>query len=210
METGIKHLHVLLVALFVLSVLIKTILLFTSEEKFVKFREKTATRERIITILFLLTGLGLIGLKISNGGAFHTLFYVKMGLILVAIPLAVVGFKKKSKIPAMLGAFLFIMIYGVSEMAAKRGADVEVEIAPDQVGTASHGELIFKANCSSCHGNDGTKELGGATNLTTSTISTTEMQTVISQGRKSMPSFSHLSEEETTVLADYINALKKK
>ncbi len=210
METGIKHLHVLFVILFVLSVLIKTILLFTSEEKFENFRKKTALRERIITILFLVSGLALIGLKVGNGGAFHTLFYVKIGLILAAIPLAVIGFKKKSKIPAMLGAFLFILIYGVADMAGRRGAVIELEVPNDQIGTVMHGELIFKANCSSCHGMDGTKGSGGATNLTTSTMSISDMQTVISKGRKSMPSFSHLSAEETTTLADYITTLQKK
>jgi len=98
----------------------------------------------------------------------------------------------------------------VSEMAAKKGVVVQVDVPQEQIGTTSHGELIFKANCTSCHGNDGKKELGGATNLSTSAMSTGDVKTVIAQGRKSMPSFSQLSSEEIELLAVYIRTLQQK
>ena len=43
MYTGLKHLHLLLIVLFVMSVLLKAILLLVNEERFDVYRKKIET-----------------------------------------------------------------------------------------------------------------------------------------------------------------------
>ena len=205
MYTGLKHLHVLLVVLFLLSVLIKTVLLFIKSENFEKFRSKTRLPEMIVSILFLVTGVVLIFMK---GGAFHPLFWVKISMVLLGIPLAIVGFKKKAKIPAMLGTFLFIIAYGVAEMASKKAVITNVEVPTEIEGTEEHGAKIYTANCVSCHGQDGKRQLDMASDLSTSTLSVEEINAVLITGRGNMPKFIQLTAQEQKAVSQYLLQLR--
>lgn len=205
MYTGLKHLHVLLVVLFLLSVIIKAVLLFTKSEKFTDFRSKTRLSEMIISILFLVTGVILVFLK---GGSFHSLFWVKIAMVLAGIPLAIVGFKKQLKIPAMLGTFLFIMAYGVAEMAAKKVVITNVEVSEEIEGSAEHGLKVYQANCISCHGQDGKRQLDMASDLSTSTLTIKEVKSVLISGRGNMPKFVQLTVKEQEAVAQYVLQLR--
>ena len=206
MFTGFKHLHTLFVALFLISIVIKLILLFVKPTAFDKFRAKTRVPEMIATIVFLLTGIAMIFMK---EGQFHSLFWIKIALIFLAIPLTIVGFKKKAKIPALVGSFLFIMIYGVAEMAAKKAPVTEVTVASELTGSADHGYELYKSNCSLCHGTAGDKKMGGAADLTLSTLSKQDVIEIIKNGKGNMPKFSFLHEEELAALQLYLESLKK-
>ena len=203
--TGLKHLHVLLVVLFVISILVKAILLFVNQEKFEVFRNKTKVPEMIISTLFLVTGIWMLIMKSAH---VHSLFWVKITMVLAGIPLGIIGFKKKAKIPAMLAAFLFIMAYGVSEMAAKKAVVSSVEVDTESRGTVTHGQALYTKNCVTCHGEDGKKELAGATNLSTSVLNLDQSKEVIMKGRKSMPAFNALSADEIEALAAFVQTLK--
>jgi len=206
MFIGIKHLHVLLVFLFVLTTLIKTILLFVDSSKFETYRAKTKLPEIIITILFLVSGITLI---IHKGGGFHTLFFVKLGLMVVGIPLTIIGFKKQAKIPALLGTFLFIMTYGLAEMASKKAVVTTVEVSTEELGTLSHGTKLYDLNCVTCHGKIGNKNLGGAADLTSSIFTEIQVTDMISNGTKKMPAFKSLTEQETNAISLYVKTLQK-
>ena len=124
MYTGLKHLHILLIALFVISVLIKAILLLINEEKFDSYRKKTKVPEMIITMLFLVTGIIMIGIK--GFGGLHYFFHIKLTAILVGIPLAVVGFKKKNKALSLLSAMIFVATIGLSLKAGSTMKEVHL------------------------------------------------------------------------------------
>ena len=205
MYTGLKHLHLLLVVLFVISILVKAILLFVNQEKFENYRNKTKVPEIIISVLFLVTGILMLVMKSAN---VHALFWVKIAMVFAGIPLGIIGFKKKAKIPAMLAAFLFIMAYGVSEMAAKKAVVTTVEVDENLLGTSEHGAALYEKNCVTCHGSAGAKQLGGATDLSASDLSELDAITVIGEGRKSMPAFKALSAEEIQAISKYIQTLK--
>jgi mono/diheme cytochrome c family protein len=204
MYTGLKHLHHLLVLLFLLSILIKLVLLFLNSNKFETFRNKVKWPEMIATILFLVLGIVMIVLK---NGSFHTLFWVKLGMVLIAIPLTIIGFKKKNKILSLLGVFVFIMSYGVSEMATKKGPSNKTEISSAQAGTLEHGKILYENNCITCHGESGDKQLDMAANLQTISLSDLEIKNAITQGKGSMPSFASLSEGEVDVITNYLKTL---
>lgn len=206
MFTGIKHLHVLLVVLFVLTTLIKTILLFTNTKKFDNYRTKTKVPEMIVTILFLITGISMIVIK---GGGFHTLFWVKLGLMATGIPLTIIGYKKKAKIPALVGTFLFIMTYGMAEMASKKAVISTVETSQEETGTVSHGAKLYTLNCVACHGDNGAKKLGGAADLTASTYNEDQIIKMVAEGNKKMPAFSTLNDSELKALSLYVKNMQE-
>ena len=75
MITGIKHLHTLLVFLFVITYVVKAILMITNQsELLAKYRKKTMVPEMIIATLFVVTGLYMLfTIGMGNlGGWFHT------------------------------------------------------------------------------------------------------------------------------------------
>ncbi len=72
------------------------------------------------------------------------------------------------------------------------------------------GVELYKTNCTPCHGEDGKKALGGATDLSTSHLNADEISDVVSNGKGNMPSYGNqLSEEEISSLATYLQSLKK-
>lgn len=200
----LSKIHMVLVLLFVISMLIKTILIFKSNESFDNYRAKTKRMEMLITISFLVIGIVLMVMKDFN---FHTLFYVKLGAVVAGIPLGIVGAKKHSKVLVTLSFLSFFAAYGLSEVAKKKGA--QVEVATENIKVENLGKEIYVANCTSCHGEDGKKGLSGATNLATSTLSADEAAKVITEGRNMMPKFNYEG-EQLKALVNYLDSLKTK
>ena len=94
MYTGMLHTHKLVVTLFLLLYLIKTILLLLNKrDSLVKFTAKTKVLEMIVSVLFLATGIFLA----SKSGNVGTWLWVKIAAIAISIPLAVIGFKNQNK-----------------------------------------------------------------------------------------------------------------
>lgn len=71
-------------------------------------------------------------------------------------------------------------------------------------------EKLYKQNCRLCHGSKGKLGIGGASDLSTSTMKLSESITIISEGKGAMTGFSGiLSNKEIKALAKYIQTLKK-
>lgn len=71
-------------------------------------------------------------------------------------------------------------------------------------------EKLYKSNCRICHGSKGKLGINGATDLSKSTLSNSEIIEVISNGRGIMTPFKDiLDEKEIKALAKYLNKLKK-
>lgn len=205
MYTGLKHLHILLISLFVISVVIKTILLFVNEGKFDKYRKKTKVVEMVITMLFLVSGIIMFTMR---GGGFHFLLHIKLTLILVAIPLAIIGFKKKNKALAFVATSLFIVTYGVAEKSNTVMKESHVEIPSTD---ANYGQALYEANCVTCHGNGGAAQLNGATDLSAAELSVSAIEKTIVNGstEKKMAAFKTLDSTEVKAIATYVTSLKK-
>ena len=77
-------------------------------------------------------------------------------------------------------------------------------------GQISPGQKIFETKCIKCHGIDGTKEKAGAKNLRLSKLPDIEIVTMISEGKKIMPSYKKkLLPEEIKNVAEYVKTLRK-
>ena len=115
MEGGIKHVHYLFIALFLLSYLIKSVLFLAGKkEAFANFKKKTIIFETLMAVGFIVTGVIMLvqNQQISDGAWMKASgwFHLKLTLVVLAIPLGIVGFKKGNKVLVVLSALFFIYV----------------------------------------------------------------------------------------------------
>ena len=81
---------------------------------------------------------------------------------------------------------------------------------PATASTVTDGKTLYEANCSKCHGADGTLGLSGAANLQTSKMADDEIKTTITNGKKMMPpNPGNLTPDQISAVADYVKTLRK-
>lgn len=207
MFDGLLYTHRLVVTLFVLHYLIKTILILKNQGALEKYTKKTKVVEMIISVLFLATGIGLM---IKGAGDLPGVFYVKVVIVLASIPIAIVGFKKLNKTLAVLSLVLLFSAYGIGEMIKGNRAKMRVEMMNEKGGVAVSGEEIYSINCALCHGVDGAAGISGAKDLTASKLSKQEQIDIITNGKGNMTAYSSLlNNAQIEAVANYIETLKK-
>lgn len=194
MATGMLHTHTLMVVLFTLIYLIKTILLLSDKDILLeKFKAKTKVLEMIVSFGFLATGIFLM----TQLPSINTFLIVKIGLVLASIPLAIIGFKKKHKILATLSFFFLIVSFSLAFKSKDSTAGSKT--------LAINGKEIFEEKCSLCHGNDGKLGMSGAKDLSASALNHAGIVDIISNGKNAMASYKTvLSAEQIEAVANYI------
>lgn len=79
-----------------------------------------------------------------------------------------------------------------------------------QSPSSPEGKPVFEKKCQRCHGSDGTKGMFGAKDLQASRLNDTELFTVISEGRRIMPSWKRtLTQEQINAVIVYVKSLRK-
>ncbi len=208
--TGLLHTHKLVVLLFIIIYVVKLALLLFSEANLDKMRANKPARifEMVLSFLFLGTG---ITLWTNVADPFNTLFLIKIVAVLISIPLAVIGFKKKNKILAVLSVVLLFAVYGLAEVKKKQSLKPQKqEMVYNETQTSVHGKQLYEQYCQNCHGADGTAGLSGAKNLQTSTISDQEAKTRIKEGKGNMLSYQKiLNDKEIDALITHIKSIRK-
>lgn len=196
MITGIKHTHVLVVVLFLLIYVIKTVLLLSNKtDLLAKFSKKVRVPEMIISFLFLGTGIFLL----TQLPVIHYLIWIKIALVFASIPVAVIGFKKSNKILAALSLVMITASYGLAEIAAKK------KMQADNSGIAStDGKALYEKNCKLCHGDDGKLGAMGAKDLTATAFDVNGIKEVILHGKGAMAAVP-VTDEQAASIADYVN-----
>ncbi len=194
MATGMLHSHYLFVVLFTLIYLIKTILLLSDRTELLdKFKMKTKVAEMIISFGFLATGIYLLT-QLPVVTMYHI---IKISLVFVSIPLAIIGYKKQNKVLASLSFFLIVVSFGLAHKAkdAKAG----------EKSIAINGNEIYQEKCALCHGNDGKLGMSGAKDITVTNLSHSDIVSLITNGKNTMPAFnSTLNSEQIEAVTNYI------
>jgi len=206
--------HLISVNIFLLLYVIKTILLFSSTTNLEKFIKATKVFEMIVSITFLVTGIWLLFIL----GAVKMLMIIKFILVFASIPIAVIAFKRRKKVMAVIALLLIVGAYGMSEAAKKKpfiAAKVEVNGNADEI--AKLGIKTYVANCAMCHGKDGKKMYREATDLSISRLDQASIELVVREGttgalkrgQVKMPAFAAtLSEEEIVAVSAYVQTLR--
>lgn len=205
MYKGILHTHYLVVTLFLLLYVVKTILLLSDKKDLLAtFSKKTRLFEIIISFLFLLTGIYL-ATQLPYGNKYDYLFYIKVAMVFASIPVAVIGFRKSNKILAALSLLMITGSYGLGEVYHKKkgiAKDAGAAIA------STDGKTLYEANCKSCHGDDGKAGLAGAKDLSVTVLDIAAMKEIILHGKGVMPAAS-VNDEQATAIAEYVDGSLK-
>ena len=207
-STLILKIHLVSVTVFLVFYLVKTFFLLSGKlPALERWTKSTRIAEMIFSTLFLVSGVWLLVIV----GGIKTMQLVKLALVFSAIPMAVIGFKRKNKILALVSFVFLISAYGISE--ASRAKPFPVKHADTELLADKHaaGKYLFENNCSQCHGSDGTKMYREATDLSLSVKNISMTEAIIRNGsNKKMPSYAGLlSEEEIKLMTEYILTLRK-
>jgi cytochrome c553 len=200
------RIHTVSVVLFLLTYMIKTILIFSSKPMLRKYSASTKVLEMIISFVFLATGVWLFVII----GGIKSMQIIKLVLVFLAIPLAVIGFKKEKKGLALLSLLLIIGAYGISEMSrSKPFIPLKAVAANGTNSPFSAGAVIYQSNCAFCHGVDGKKAYRNAPDLTLSGLNEDAIKQMLREGKGRMPSYTLvLSEEEINSVAVFVKGLQ--
>jgi cytochrome c553 len=186
----IKKTHFVVVTLFFLLYFVKTILLLANKkDQLQSLTKKTKVIEMILSFLFLGTGIWLM-FQIAE---IKMLLIIKISLVFLSIPLAIIGFKKSNKVLALLSFLMLTAAFGLAEMSAKR----------NEAKAGANSEELYVNNCGTCHGKDGKLGLSGASDLTATQLSADSITSVILNGRNMMPK-TNLSPEQARDIATYV------
>ena len=171
-----------------------------------KYSASTKVLEMIISFVFLATGVWLFVII----GGIKSMQIIKLVLVLLAIPLAVIGFKKEKKGLALLSLLLIIGAYGISEMSrSKPFMPLKAFAANGNNSPFSAGAVIYQSNCAFCHGADGKKAYRNAPDLTLSGLNEDAIKQMLREGKGRMPSYTLvLSEEEINSVAVFVKGLQ--
>lgn len=224
MQTGMLHLHVTVVTLFLLFLLFKAILLLANKNQLLdKIRSKTKMVDIILGVLILVTG----GYLMTLFDSIPTYLIVKVILVLLAIPLGIVGLKKSNKGLTLLSLLLIIYVYGVAETGSltfKKDSDYLKEepqqteqtnptdkiLESNSQNMQATGKTIYTHECVKCHGTDGKKKLFNAPDLSTSKLTLEQREAMIKEGKGTMPGFGNrFSDTQIQAVASYLDNLKE-
>lgn len=208
MYTGILHLHIVVVGLFIFIYLIKTIFLLMpgKEEVLEKIKKFMKIPEMAIAFLMLGTGIYLL----LNASDMSTYLIIKLSAVFASIPLAVIGFKKNIKPLAVLSLLLLVVsvvMSGIHQMSKSIIEPELLNINPTQDQLLSQAKSIYLSNCAACHGADGKLGLSGAKDLTASQLTYEQKYEVIKYGKNAMPSYRQLNDEQINALIAYTDGL---
>jgi len=187
------------------------VLMFANQKELLdKIRAKTKVLDMILGTLVLVTG-GYYAYVTKNSDLYIIL---KLVLVLAAIPLGIVGFKKEKKVLVLLSLFALLGAYGLAEAKKPKFKRPAAIVSPDSASTGTNnlaiGKQLYINDCARCHGDNGNDGIGAAKDLTISTTSHEEKIAIIKDGKGIMPKFKkQFSDAEIEAVAVFVESLKK-
>ncbi|MBS1634807.1 MAG: cytochrome c [Bacteroidetes bacterium] len=201
MYKGFLITHQIVVTLFFLIYVIKTVLLLSNKQELLqRFTKIVKVPEMIVSAAFLVTGVYLL----TTLPSINILMWIKIGLVLLSIPVAVIGFKKSNKGLAALSLLLITASYGIAEAskAKREKASAETSVAASNID----GKELYTQLCVSCHGNDGKAGASGASDLSKTALDNTAMAQIILKGKEgTMMLPQAVTNEQAAAIADYVS-----
>jgi uncharacterized membrane protein SirB2 len=202
--------HRIVVTLFFLQYVIKlALLLMNNNETLDKYSKTTRIPESVVSVLFLVTGVWMI----ATGALVSTLMIIKLLCIIAAIPLAIVGFKRRNKMLAILSVLLITGAYGLAEVNKKHKGEINTTSTSTDNSSdpIAIGQKFYAGSCANCHGADGKLGGSGAKDLSATQLTADQQKDLIRHGKGAMPEYpvQALSNEQLNDVVMYVATLKK-
>ncbi len=203
--------HVIVVAFAILYAYKVALLLAGRPDMLAALRARAPWLDAVLGTAVLVSG-GVLALRYP--GAWPWWLVVKIVLVLLVLPLALVALRRGQKALALLALLIFGYIYAIGytrSLDLKPGirtetpttptdprngrmltenADSIAPAAPDSTVTGGLiGKMLYRQHCILCHGINGDKCLYGARNLQQSTLSLEARMALVTNGRGKMPAF---------------------
>ena len=189
MFKALFYVHLISVNLFLLIYLFKTILLLANKnEGLAKFTKLIKVPEMIASTLFLISGIYML----TQIPEIKILLLVKIVVVIISIPVAIIGFKKRNKMLALLSFIMIVAAYGMAEMSKKQ----KTSATQQGIEVTQNGAEIYSANCISCHGTDGKLMQMGANDLSISGLDMNAKIELIKNGKGAVTAFGSVLNEQ--------------
>lgn len=197
MYTGILHTHYLVVILFLLIYVVKTILLLSDRnDLLLRFSKFIRIPEITISFLFLFSGIYLL----TQLSSIPVMIWIKICLIFSSIPIAVVGFRKYNKVLGALSLVMITVSFAIGEVSHSK------KVKADNTGIAQNdGKALYENNCAVCHGGDGKLGASGAKDLSATALDLAGIKTIILNGKGAMPA-AQVNNEQAEAISAYVDA----
>ena len=196
-----RHLHLTVVIIFLIFLIFKTVLLLANRlELLDRIRAKTKVVDMVLGLLIVVTGVYMMFLK----SGIESYLWIKIVLVLLAIPLGIIGLKRHQKLLATLSVLIIVYVYGMAETQSYKFKRDPIAISD----SPQMGQEIYSKLCVECHGDDGKKGLYKSPDLTASQLSEEEMRSFIKAGKGIMRGYENdMTEEQLQALVGYLKTL---
>ncbi len=210
LDIAFLHTHRLMV-LFYLSLLmiLTTLAIFKKTALLEKWRGKIKIAHMSLGGGLLLTGLYL-ALRVPEPLQIPLL--VKYILFVIAIPLAVVGSRRKNVWLGLVSFMLLALMAGIAitDSLSLRTKETQLTKLRTQSIAATPGEDVYIVFCANCHGPNGDADYQGALRLSASRLPDPDLLKIIKDGRGMMPGLgNHIVEADIAAVAEYVKGLRK-
>jgi mono/diheme cytochrome c family protein len=209
LDTGLLHLHHLLVVLYSLQLIAKVALVVARKpDALARFTGLLRIPHLILAGLMLATGLYL-ALRAPDGFAAWSL--VKYAVLVGAIGLGLLAVRQHSVAAGVLSVGLIAYAYAISHdhdaKLRSQGRQFDDAWAAAAPTTLARGQAIYEAGCRRCHGSDGKAGYRKSKDLTQLRDSTA-IAAIVRAGvlGKAMPAYpqAQLSDEQLGALIVYV------
>jgi mono/diheme cytochrome c family protein len=221
MQIGILHTHTLIVVLYMLLHLVLVTLLVLNNRNLLNTVRGKAKWGRItLEAMMILTGLYLL-ISAPDGLALYNV--LKYFLLVAAIGIAVVAFKRYNKALGVLSLAILVYIFLLAKqrdpMLRPEKAVVEEALTAITVSNPPaeiRGKAIYTIACQRCHSANGEGNWLKSKNLRESMLVDSDKAKIIRWGSKAvgrdsnlMPANSYLTDDQVNDVVAYINTFRK-
>lgn len=179
------------------------------EQRIKRISKMLSVPHMVLATLFLITGIYLVFRSPSGTEMF---VWVKVGLVIAAIPLGIIGMKNRN---AGIGGLAFILLclamiiaFTKPQFLRSVSKSSKASLLPATPVEAGR-DLFFSLNCILCHGKSGDAGFQGSKNLKATALDDKEIEERIRKGKGVMPPNPSLTDPEMKNLLAFIRSLKE-
>lgn len=111
MSSIVLNIHIIVTTLYLINYIIKSgLFLIGNIDTFRTYRKRTLWVEMVFPLLFIGTGIYNL-IQVGGFGNIGTWFHLKLGLVIISIPIGIVGMKRENKFLVLISLLILLYVY---------------------------------------------------------------------------------------------------